>query len=253
MSAAAKLESNGSSGPAARPDVGDGLSASGARWSFGGETSRSFDSHVARSVPLYRRGHGLILQLSDFFLSSGSTCYDLGCSTGLLARKLARRHQGRGIRFVGIDAEPGMVAFARSRGNGDPDVEFVRAAIERFAFEPADLVISYYTMQFITPKDRQGIFDRVYQALNPGGALILFEKVHAEDAQFQDVLSQLLADRKLSLGFTPDQIVNKSRSLKGVLRPYSTATNLECLARAGFAASAPIIKYLSFEGILAIK
>jgi hypothetical protein len=37
------------------------------------------------------------------------------------------------------------------------------------------------------------------------------------------------------------------------MRPSSTACNLECLAKAGFAISAPIIKYLSFEGILAIK
>jgi tRNA (cmo5U34)-methyltransferase len=253
MSLSAGLEANGTLGSVARLDVGDGLTASDTRWSFGGETSRSFDRHVARSVPLYRRGHKLILQLSDFFLTNRSTCYDLGCSTGLLARKLARRHQGRGIRFVGIDAEPGMVAFARSRGGSDLGVEFVRAAIEGFAFEPADLIISYYTMQFIAPKDRQGIFNRVYRALNPGGALILFEKVHAEDARLQDVLSQVLMDRKLSLGFTPDQIINKSRSLKGVLRPFSTASNLDCLARAGFAVSAPVIKYLSFEGILAIK
>jgi tRNA (cmo5U34)-methyltransferase len=237
----------------ARPDVGNGLTASDGRWSFGGETSRSFDRHVARSVPLYRRGHALILQLSDFFLMDGATCYDLGCSTGVLARKPARRHRGRGIRFVGIDVEPQMVAFARSRGGSSLGVQFICAALERFAFEPADLFISYYTMQFTAPKDRQGIYDRIYRALNPGGALILFEKVHAEDARLQDILSQLLVDRKLSLGFTPDQIVNKSRSLKGVMRPCSTAFNLECLAAAGFAVSAPIIKYLSFEGILAIK
>jgi tRNA (cmo5U34)-methyltransferase len=154
---------------------------------------------------------------------------------------------------VGIDVEPQMIAFARSRGGSSLDAEFISAALERFAFEPADMVISYYTMQFIAPKDRQGIYDRIYRALNPGGALILFEKVHAEDARLQDILSQLLVDRKLSLGFTPDQIINKSRSLKGVMRPCSTASNLESLATTGFAVSAPIIKYLSFEGILAIK
>ena len=32
-------------------NVGDGLEAGNARWSFGGQTAQQFDSHIAKSVP----------------------------------------------------------------------------------------------------------------------------------------------------------------------------------------------------------
>jgi tRNA (cmo5U34)-methyltransferase len=253
MNQADDVGMNGSQGHPPCGDVGDGLTAPDARWSFGGQTYRTFDRHVARSVPLYKIGHRLILELSDFFLDRRSTCYDLGCSTGTLIRKLAHRHQGRDIRFVGVDIESEMISFARFRRGRDLGVEYLTAAIEDIAFEPVDLVVIYYTMQFIAPKHRQGIYDRVHRALNPGGAMILFEKVYAETAQLQDIFGQLLVDRKLAKGFTPEQIINKSRSLKGVMRPASTSSNLQSLAQAGFAITETFIKYLNFEGILAIK
>ena len=60
--------------------VGDGLEAGNARWSFGGQTAQQFDEHVSKSVPMYTEGHQIICDLSDFFLSEGSSCYELGCS-----------------------------------------------------------------------------------------------------------------------------------------------------------------------------
>ena len=41
-------------------NVGDGLEAGNARWSFGGQTAQQFDSHVAKSVPLYAEGHQIV-------------------------------------------------------------------------------------------------------------------------------------------------------------------------------------------------
>ena len=45
----------------------------------------------------------------------------------------------------------------------------------------------------------------------------------------------------------------KSRSLKGVMEPFSTQGNLDMLKRAGFQDVMTIQKYVCFEGFLAIK
>ena len=48
--------------------VGDNIVAQNAGWSFGGTVANTFDNHVNNSVPLYKEGHWLIKNLTDFFL-----------------------------------------------------------------------------------------------------------------------------------------------------------------------------------------
>lgn len=232
--------------------VGDDIETENAGWSFGGNVAERFDEHVTRSVPFYREGHELIAQASDFFVSPGSVCYDLGCSTGRLLRALADRHRRKGVRFVGVDVEPDMVKVAR-RNCDEPSIEIQQGSILDVELERADLVVCYYVMQFIKPKNRQIAFDRVYQALNWGGAFFCFEKVRAPDARFQDFTAALYQEYKLGQGYDATEIVEKSRSLKGVLEPFSTEGNLGLLRRAGFADIMTIYKYVCFEGFLAIK
>jgi trans-aconitate methyltransferase len=110
-----------------------------------------------------------------------------------------------------------MVAKARQHCADTPSVTIIEDDARNFEFEPTDLIISYYTIQFIPPRDRQKLFDKLYNALNWGGALIMFEKVRAPDARFQDMMVGMYNEFKLDQGFDYEEIVTKTRSLKGVL------------------------------------
>ena len=233
--------------------VGDGISANTASWTFEGSVADVFDQHVAKSVPLYEEGHQLILQLSDFFLTENSVCYDLGCSTGTLLSRLADRHKSKEARFIGLDPVENMVEKARQKCQTSRDVTIIAANALEFEYEPADLFTSYYTIQFVHPKHRQTLINNIYNSLNWGGAFIMFEKVRANDARFQDLMTQCFLEHKLAQGYTPDEIIRKGQSLKGILEPFSTAGNLGLLNRAGFVDVLPIAKYMCFEGYLAIK
>lgn len=234
-------------------NVGDEITMPGRAWSFGGDVPRSFDRHVQRSVPLYLEGHDLILRTSDFFLSPGSVVYDIGCSTGELLLRLAQRHTDPDIRFYGIDREQGMIEEARRKCQADERISFQCAEVRDLELEKADMIISYYTIQFIRPRQRQEVFSQLYQALNWGGAFVMFEKVRASDARFQDIITQLYSDFKQDMGYSSDEIMAKSRSLKGVLEPFSSQANMDLMERAGFKDMISILKYLCFEGFLAIK
>ena len=234
--------------------VGDNINAPNAGWSFGSEVPQAFDTHVEKSVPLYPEGHELILRISDYFLSDTSTVYDLGCSTGELLLKLSRRHRDRShLRMIGIDREDGMVGRARQKCAGEERIRIDCEDLNSCELDRPDFVISYYTMQFIRPAFRQELFNRIFESLNWGGGFVLFEKVRAPDARFQDMMTGLYNDYKLERGFTGEEIIAKSRSLKGVLEPFSTAANFEMLHRAGFKDTLTVMKYICFEGILAIK
>jgi tRNA (cmo5U34)-methyltransferase len=233
--------------------VGDSIISQNAQWTFKGEASNNFDAHVSKSVPFYDEGHNLVALLSDFFLHDDSICYELGCSTGQLLSILARHNEGKLTRFVGIDPEPNMVRQAREKCSSYANVEIFEGDAVDFMFEKADLIVAYYTIQFIRPKLRQLLFDRIYESLNWGGALLIFEKVRAPDARFQDIATAVYTDYKLSKGYNAEEILGKMRSLKGVLEPFSTQGNLDLLKRAGFVDMMSIMKYVCFEGILAIK
>lgn len=235
------------------PKVGDVIHAENANWRFSGDTSLNFDGHAQKSIPLYAHGHDLVLKLSDFFLHDKGLCYDLGCSTGQLSRALGERHQSKSVRVIAIDSEADMVKQATNRCAGLADVSIRHDDLLTCELAAADLIVCYYTLQFISPAERQHAFDRIYRALKWGGALVMFEKVRHPDARFQDIATSMYTDFKLEQGYTGDEIVAKARSLKGVLEPFSTAGNMGLLERAGFVDVTTIFKYVCFEGFLAVK
>lgn len=233
--------------------TGDNIDTSNANWKFKGSVVENFDNHILKSVPLYEEGHNLIVNLSDYFINDDSICYELGASTAALSIKLAKHNQTKTAKFIGIEKEEDMYKKALESTKNISNIEIFNDDILTFDFLKSDFIVSYYTIQFIKPSVRQDIFNKIYDSLNWGGAFILFEKVRANDARFQDITTGLYNDFKLNNGYTPDEIISKSRSLKGVLEPFSTQGNIDMLKRAGFKDIISIMKYISFEGFLVIK
>ena len=133
------------------------------------------------------------------------------------------------------------------------NVDFECGDIINIKLKKSDFIVCYYTMQFIPTAVRQKVVDKIYKALNWGGAFIMFEKIRSQDARFQDIITSLYTSYKLKQGYTSDEIIGKSMSLKGVLEPFSTQGNIDMLKRSGFVDIITVQKYLSFEGFLAIK
>jgi tRNA (cmo5U34)-methyltransferase len=239
--------------PGETSGVGDNIVAPNAAWTFGADVADTFVSHVRRSVPFYDAGHELICQVSDFFVKDDSICYEIGASTGELLGKLARYNAAKRARWVGIDVEENMVARAAQHLSGLSNAEVHVGDAVSWEFEKTDMVVSYYCLQFIPPKSRQIVVNTIYERLNWGGCFLLFEKVRACDARFQDMMSALYQEFKLRQEFSASEIVAKARSLKGVLEPFSTQGNIDLLKRAGFVDITSIMKYVCFEGFIAIK
>lgn len=234
--------------------VGQGIETGRADWSFEGDVADTFVEHVRQSVPLYDEGHELICGLSDYFVHSDSVCYEIGVSTGQLTRRLAEHHPHKtDVRWIGIDPVAPMVDKARAHCQGIDNIEIEVGDAVEYEYEKADLFVSYYCVQFIPPRHRQELINRIYDRLNWGGAFVLFEKVRGPDARFQDISVALYNDFKAKNGFSPEEILNKTSSLKGVLEPFSTEGNLGLLRRAGFTDINTVMKWICFEGFLAIK
>jgi len=234
--------------------VGQNIETERAGWTFDGDVADTFVDHVRQSVPYYDAGHDLICQVSDYFVHDDSVCYEIGVSTGQLLNKLATHHSTKpDVKWVGIDPVGPMIEKAKEHCADTANIELHTAGALDFDYERADLIVSYYCIQFIHPKHRQELFNRLYERLNWGGALVLFEKVRGPDARFQDMMVALYNDFKVRSGFEAQEILNKTSSLKGVMEPFSTEGNLGLMRRAGFTDIMTIMKYICFEGFVAIK
>ena len=233
--------------------VGNNINSKKGNWTFAKKkVVNNFDHHILKSVPLYKEGHQLILDLSEFFLKENAICYDIGCSTGELVKKIDNRLNIKTNKYYGIDTEKNMLQFAK-RKNKSKNISFINSDILKVKLKKSDLIISYYTMQFIKPKQRVEILKKIYKSLNWGGGFIMFEKVRAPDARFQDLMLKMYDEFKISNGFRLEEIASKTRSLYGILEPFSTNGNKQILKAAGFKDIMTISKYICFEGFLAIK
>ena len=58
---------------------------------------------------------------------------------------------------------------------------------------------------------------------------------------------------KIGNGFSVNEIYNKSKSLTGIMNPFSEKGNLDLMLRAGFVDITTIMKFVCFTGFVAIK
>ena len=141
----------------------------------------------------------------------------------------------------------------QKKKNKHKNISFIHADIVKYKFKKCDLVSSYYTMQFIEPSKRQLVLNKIFKSLNIGGSFVFFEKVRATNSKFQDIFSSNYNEFKIRNGFSKKEIFDKTRSLRGVLEPFTTKKNIAMLKKAGFADVEIVMKYNCFEGYLAIK
>ena len=235
-------------------NVGDNIEVGKGSWTFDGAVADTFIDHATKSIPMYHEGHELIFELSDYFVQPQGYCYEIGTSTGQLLRKLAEHNKHKpDTMWVGLDREKPMIEKAREHCAGLENVELHAEDFLLHDMQKADFVASYYVMQFVPPRLRQGAFDKIYDRLNWGGAFVLFEKVRGSDARFQDIASNIYTNLKRANGLTPEEILNKTDSLKSVMEPFSTQGNIDLMKRAGFTDIMNVFKWVCFEGFLAIK
>jgi tRNA (cmo5U34)-methyltransferase len=236
-----------------RKQVDDTISMVEGSWEFNGEVAEHFDSHARKSIPLYEEFQDMTTAMSEWFIHNGSRVYDLGSSTGVTIFNLNKKHATKkNVRFIGIDNSDAMIKEAR-KNNVAKNIKFSCQELANTSFLKADLVISLFTLQFINLPERIKVMDAVYRCLNAGGALIMAEKVLAEEGRFDQLWMDLYWDFKKKQGLTDDQILHKARSIRGVLKPLTLFENIKLLRIIGFDSIDVFLKWYNFAGICAIK
>ncbi len=127
-----------------------------------GYGAADLDALPAASVARFA-GVGDPLAPSMGGVAAGEGVLDLGCGSGV---DLLRASRVRGVRALGIDMTPGMLAAARSAG-----ARVAAGALEALPVRDgwADLVITNGVLNLCPDKER--VLAEAFRALRPGGRL----------------------------------------------------------------------------------
>jgi tRNA (cmo5U34)-methyltransferase len=215
-----------------------------------------FDDMLNRSIPGYSDLQEMILNLVDCYYQEGTAIYDLGCS---LATMLAKIHLALGSRvnlLVGVDTSLAMIekaGAALQKEIPEAPVTLLCDDIKNLKMNNPSVAIMNYTLQFIRPVYRSKVLQNVYTQLNPGGILILSEKVLEDDPEITAVFQDIYYRFKMENGYSASEIARKRECLEHVLVPYSVQEYFSLLHDAGFQSVSLIHKWFNFASILAVK
>jgi SAM-dependent methyltransferase len=131
-----------------------------------------YDARIRSLIPLYDE---LIAEVACALGHSTRpirTIVDLGIGTGALARACLERAPG--ARVWGIDADPGMMAIARTRlGRLSRRVRMTTGSFLDEALPSCDAIVASYSLHHIrTRRTKLAFYRRCHRALRPGGVLI---------------------------------------------------------------------------------
>ena len=223
---------------------------------FSNKVANVFDDMVTRSVPYYIEMQRMIGELAADHYHDGTNVYDLGCSTGttmLVMNETVPEH----IRFVGVDDSEAMLEKCRSKleqaGFNRPFDLQVSDLNGEVNIENASIVVLCLTLQFVRPIYREKLVKKIHSALKPGGALIIVEKILAEDSTWNRDFIKYYYDMKRRNHYTEMEISQKREALENVLIPYKLSENITLLREAGFANYEIFFKWYNFSGFIAKK
>ncbi|MEL6104521.1 MAG: carboxy-S-adenosyl-L-methionine synthase CmoA [Planctomycetota bacterium] len=226
------------------------------KFEFDDAVADVFPDMINRSVPGYGSILSVIEQLSERFVTPGSNVYDLGCSLGA-ATLLIRGNVPRDVTIHAIDSSEAMTRRLAQRlaatPGGSANVEVRQADVLDITMDNASLVVLNFTLQFIPAEQRDALLSRVCNSLQPGGALLLSEKVCFDAPAQQKLLTDLHLDFKRANGYSELEIAQKRTSLENTLIPETIEAHCDRLRKVGFGVVAPWFLCFNFASILAVK
>jgi tRNA (cmo5U34)-methyltransferase len=216
--------------------------------------AKDFDSHIGRSIPGYQELVRTCVRLSRRFVQSGTTVVDVGCSTGHLLTAISEYNRGArsDVAYVGLDSVSDFDVHWERWKNVNVKFEICDA---RFypGFKNISLACSLFTIQFVPPRDKLQLLQRIYDGLVEGGALMIAEKTLADTSRLQDAMTFPYYDYKLDQGFSEKELLDKERSLRGQMTLWTEAELKQALRGVGFREIDSIWRNFTFIGVLALR
>ncbi|MDX1696273.1 MAG: carboxy-S-adenosyl-L-methionine synthase CmoA [Ketobacteraceae bacterium] len=225
-------------------------------FAFDEQVAQVFPDMIRRSVPGYETIISMLGVFARQYVTDNSCIYDLGCSLGAASLAVRRHVQASGCALIAVDNSEAMVKHCRENIERDHSITSVEVRCEDVqdtVISNASLVTMNFTLQFISPDRRESVLQRIYDGMNPGGALILSEKIIFDDAESQHCHQQWHHGFKRANGYSDLEISQKRQAIENVLLPDSARVHHERLQSLGFSRVEQWFQCFNFVSFVAVK
>lgn len=228
-----------------------------ASFSFDEQVASVFPDMIKRSIPGYSQILGMTGVIAKRYVPEGGRIYDLGASLGATTLSVAQQLEHLSeVEFITVDSSTAMTERCKhilAKNLPQRAITTLCGDIRQLEYQPCDLILLNFTLQFLPPKDRQTLLGKLYQALRPGGALIISEKIHFQDPRQAQLLYELHHDFKRANGYSDMEISQKRTALEDVMLTDTPEQHQKRLLETGFSFASQWFQYLNFASFLAIK
>jgi tRNA (cmo5U34)-methyltransferase len=218
-----------------------------------------FPDMIQRSVPGYATLISNIGVLANRYAQPDSACYDLGCSLGAVSLSMRQQIRQTGCKIIAVDNSAEMIEQAEHLlameqvDSTLTSVDLRCCDIDDIEINNASVVVMNFTLQFIALEKRLTLIKRIYAGLQPGGVLILSEKLAFSAVEQSAFLVDAHHDFKRANGYSDLEISQKRTALEKVLIPETLQQHQQRLSEAGFAFSSIWFQCFNFASMIAIK
>lgn len=217
---------------------------------------RVFPDMINRSVPGYALVVPMTGMLARRYAQDQTNLYDLGCSLGAVSLAMRSAVRSQGTRIFAVDNSAEMIRKLRSilepeKDDTMPEISLLQQDVVETPIENASVVALNFTLQFIRPAQRTGLLRRIADGLNPGGVLVLSEKIRFEDPMEQELQTAWHHDFKRAQGYSELEIARKRDALENVMKPDSMEQHRQRLREAGFERIYPWFQGFNFVSMVA--
>lgn len=216
-----------------------------------------FPDMIQRSVPGYSTIVAMIGMLAKRHVADNTQAYDLGCSLGAAALSMAKNCQTtNAAKIIAVDNSAAMIKRCEELLGRDPlrkNISLVQQDIQQTSINNAAMVVLNFTLQFIAIDQRQPLLEKIYQGMNPGGVLVLSEKLKFDNQTMASEFIDMHHAYKAANGYSSMEIAQKRNALENVLLPETLSAHKTRLNNAGFKSVEVWFQCFNFCSILAIK
>ena len=225
-------------------------------FAFDEQVARVFPDMIRRSVPGYETVIAMLGVFARQYPTDNSAIYDLGCSLGAASLAVRRHVQASGCTLIAVDNSEAMVKHCRENMERDHSITPVEVRCEDIqdtVVSNASLVTLNFTLQFISPEERAPLLQRICDGMNPGGALILSEKIKFTDEAAQASQQAWHHGFKRANGYSDLEISQKRQAIENVLLPDTADDIRERLLSVGFSRADQWFQCFNFVSFVAVK
>lgn len=222
---------------------------------FSFSTIEHFDDHINKSIRGYEDLVADVESMGEYFIKPNTDVIDIGCSTGKLLSRMAEHSKLSNVNFIGIEKEK----------NFWPDMEkiktekmtFFNSDIEDYTFSSNNgrrisFAQSIFTLQFLDPKVRDIVVQKMYNSMIDGAGFVSAEKVYSTCAKVQDMKTSLYYEYK-NRYFSYEEIFEKEKSLRSMMTLKNLNEIIKYYYEIGFSSVETFWQSHNFVAVICIK